>query len=235
MPHPARHSRPQIRQQEEEHALGAWCLEELGGRRAPAVHRLAEDHTEQRAEHAQQRPEATAPPMSLRQDGAHASLMAPNSGAQHMVLGASPRAAAMSLSALVLHEAHGTGTALGGGLLRDAATCRGCSSHIRGACVGLKAQDEETGAQAPASACTAAQPDPPPWALPVDRGSDACAPPVDLAALVQLTAWIKVLGELIRKQDGEDSARFVDVRARAVSVLESWAQRWYDGQAISTP
>ena len=219
MPHPARHSRPKIRQQEEEHALGAWCLEELGGRRAPAVHRLAEDHAEQRAEHAQQRPEAIAPPVSLRQDGA-----APNSGAQQLVLGASPRAAATSPSAL------------GGGLLRDAATCRGCSSHIRGACVGLnKAQDEETGAQAPASACTAAQPDPPPWALPVDRGSDACAPPVDLAALVQLTAWIKVLGELIRKQDGEDSARFVDVRARAVSVLESWAQRWYDEQAISTP
>ena len=71
-----------------------------------------------------------------------------------------------------------------------------------------------------------------PWALP-GGGSDACAPPVDLAALVQLTAWIKALGELIRMQDGEDS-RFVDVRARAVLVLESWAQRWYDGQAIPT-
>ena len=70
--------------------------------------------------------------------------------------------AATSLSALVLHEAHGTGTALGGGLLRDAATCRGSSSHIHAACVGLKAEDEETGAQAPASACTAAQPHAPP-------------------------------------------------------------------------
>ena len=68
-----------------------------------------------------------------------------------------------------------------------------------------------------------------PWALP-GGGSDACAPAVDLAALMQLTAWIKQLGELIRMQDGEDS-RFVDVRARAVLVLESWAQRWYDGQA----
>ena len=128
--------------------------------------------------------------MSLRQDGAHASLMAPNSGAQHMVLGASLRAAATSLSALVLHEAHGTGTALGGGLLRDAATCRGCSSHIRGACVGLKAQDEETGAQAPASACTAAQPDPPPWALPGGGrpGSDVCAPPVDLTVVERVAA-----------------------------------------------
>ena len=100
--------------------------------------------------------------MSLRQDGAHASRMAPHSaGAQQMVLGASPRAAATSLSALVLHEAYGTGTALGGGLLRNAATCRGSSSHIHMACVGLKAEDEETGAQAPASACSPAQPHPP--------------------------------------------------------------------------
>ena len=68
-----------------------------------------------------------------------------------------------------------------------------------------------------------------PWALP-GGGSDACAPPVDLAALVQLTAWIKALGELICMQDGDDS-RFVAMRARAVSVLESWAKRWYDGQA----
>ena len=52
-----------------------------------------------------------------------------------------------------MHEAYGTGTALGGGLLRNAATCRGSSSHIHMACVGLKAEDEETGAQAPVSAC----------------------------------------------------------------------------------
>ena len=72
-----------------------------------------------------------------------------------------------------------------------------------------------------------------PWALP-GGDSAACAHPVDLAALVQLTAWIKALGELIRMQDAEDS-RLFDVRARAVSVLESWAKRWHDGQAISTP
>ena len=65
-------------------------------------------------------------------------------------------------------------------------------------------------------------------------GSDASAPPVDLAALVQLTAWIKALSELIHMQDGADS-RFVDARERAVSVLESWVQRWYDRQAMSTP
>ena len=62
------------------------------------------------------------------------------------------------VSALKLHTVAAIhGTALGGGLLRDAATCRGSSSHIHAACVGLKAEDEETGAQAPASACTAAQ------------------------------------------------------------------------------
>ena len=162
MTHPARHSRPKDRQQVEQHALG--CLLEEIGSRAPAGHRRRKEHAEQRAEHAQQQqhPETTAPPMSLREDGAHASLTAPHSGAQQMVLGASPRAAATSLSALVLHEAYGTGTALGGGLLRNAATCRGSSSHIHTACVGLKAEDEETGAQAPASACTAAQPHPPP-------------------------------------------------------------------------
>jgi hypothetical protein len=69
-----------------------------------------------------------------------------------------------------------------------------------------------------------------PRALP-GGGSDACSPLEDLAALMQLTAWIKALGELIRMQDG---SQFVDLRARAVLVLESWAQRWYDRQAIST-
>ena len=71
-----------------------------------------------------------------------------------------------------------------------------------------------------------------PWALP--SGSDASAPPVDLVHLVQLTAWIKALSELVQMQDGADS-RFVDARERAMSVLESWVQQWYDRQAMSTP
>ena len=72
-----------------------------------------------------------------------------------------------------------------------------------------------------------------PRALP-GGDSDAfapCATLEDLAALMQLTAWIKALGELIRMQDEKDS-RLVDLRARAVSVLDAWAQRWYDGQAM---
>ena len=76
MPHPARHSRPKIRQQEEEHALGAWCLEELGGRCAPAVHRLAEDHAEQRAEHAVN--------LDLRQPSPSARLSEPCGGRRNI-------------------------------------------------------------------------------------------------------------------------------------------------------
>ena len=57
---------------------------------------------------------------------------------------------------------------------------------------------------------------------------------MDLAALVQLTAWIKALSELVHMQEGADS-RFVDARERAVSVLESWVLRWHDRHAMSTP
>ena len=176
MPHPARHSRPKARQQIDQHALGS-LLEEIGSR-APAAHRLRKEHAEQRAEHAQQQqhPETTAPRMSLRQDGAHASaspqaiatwreLMLRARDATDPPVAMRPldaRATCCGRTSDVLHEAYGTGTALGGGLLRDAATCRGSSSHIHVACVGLKAEDEETGTQAPASACTAAQPHPPP-------------------------------------------------------------------------
>ena len=58
MPHAARHSRPKARQQEEQHALGS-LLEELGGRSAPAAHRLAEDYT---ADGHSLQPEYIAPP-----------------------------------------------------------------------------------------------------------------------------------------------------------------------------
>ena len=82
MTHPARHSRPKDRQQVEQHALGG-LLEEIGSRE-PAGHRRRKEHAEQRAEHAQQQqqPETTAPPMSLRQNGAW--LTAPNGSAQQM-------------------------------------------------------------------------------------------------------------------------------------------------------
>ena len=176
MPHPARHSRPKARQQENEHMLGS-LLKEVDIHRAPAAHRLGEDHAKHREEHAH--PEATAPPMTLRRDGAHTTLTAPNRGAQQMALGASPRAVATWSEPMlraydatdlhatvgpccgrtsdVVHEAYATGTALGGALLGDAATCRGSSSHMHAACVWLKAEHDETGVQAPASASTATE------------------------------------------------------------------------------
>ena len=72
MPHPARHARHKTTHEEHQHAIGSSLLEEIGERRVPMHLRPAADHAEQRAEHAQQRPKATAPPVLLRQDGAHA-------------------------------------------------------------------------------------------------------------------------------------------------------------------
>lgn len=172
MPHPARHSRPKARQQEDEHMLGP-LLNEVGSR-----------HAKHREEHAQQHPEATAPPMTPRRDGAHATLTAHNRCAQQIVLGASPRAVAAwrapmlrthdatdlhvavrppdaratccSRTSDVPHEAYGTSTVLGGALLGDAATCRDSSSHMHAASVSLKAEHDEIAVQAPAFARTAA-------------------------------------------------------------------------------
>ena len=118
MTHPPRHSRPNARQQHDQYAVGPSLLDEVGSR-PPRRTRKAQD--EQRVEHAQQQQQHHAE-TDAEQDGAHASRMAPHSaGAQQMVLGASPRAAATSLPARVLHEAYGTGNALGGAM-GDAST-----------------------------------------------------------------------------------------------------------------
>ena len=163
MTHPARHSRPKDRQQVAQHALGD-LLEDVGSR-APAGHRRKE-HAEQQAEHAQraahaqqqQQPETTAPPMSLRQNGAYAS---PNRSALQMARPLDAPAICCGRTSDVLHEAYGMGTALGGALPCDAATCRDSSSYIDAVRVWRKAEDEQTVVQAPASACTAAEPHPP--------------------------------------------------------------------------
>ena len=92
MTHPARHSRPKERKQIDQHALGS-LLEDIGSRRRACRPEQRAEHAEQRAEHAQQQqhPETTTPPMSLRQDVAHASLTVPNRSAQQMAFDASPR------------------------------------------------------------------------------------------------------------------------------------------------
>ena len=53
----------------------------------------------------------------------------------------------------------------------------------------------------------------------------ADVPPVDLAALVQLTAWVERLDAIMRTNDGEDKV-ILNIRTRAVGVLDSWVGRW---------
>ena len=154
MTHPARHSRPKDRQQQAEHALSRDLLDAVGSP-APAGPRRKE-RAEQRAEHAQQ-PETTAPPMSLQQNGAYAW---PNRSALQMARPLDARATCCGRTSDVLHEAYDMGTALGGALPCDAATCRDSGSYIHA--VWRKAEDEQTVVQAPASACTATEPHPPP-------------------------------------------------------------------------
>ena len=70
------------------------------------------------------------------------------------------------------------------------------------------------------------------WAPPPERkcngqggGDHACAPAIDLATLLQLTAWIERLDAIMRMHDGEDEV-ILKIRTRAVGVLDSWVQRW---------
>ena len=70
------------------------------------------------------------------------------------------------------------------------------------------------------------------WAPPPERkcngqggGDHACAPAIDLATLLQLTAWIERLDAIMRMNDGEDKV-ILKIRTRAVGVLDSWVQRW---------
>ena len=70
------------------------------------------------------------------------------------------------------------------------------------------------------------------WAPPPERkcngqggGDHACAPAIDLATLLQLTAWIERLDAIMRANDGEDEV-ILNIRTRAVGVLDLWVQRW---------
>ena len=172
MTHPPHHSRPNARQQHDQYAVGASLLDEVGSR-PPRRTRKAQDeqrvehaqqqqqhHAETDAEHAQQQQqqhaETDAPAW---QEGARASLTAPNIDAQQMARLLAARATCCGRTSDVLHQAYGTDSALGGALPGDAATCRDASSHMR---VWLEAEHEETVVQAPDSACTAAEPHPPP-------------------------------------------------------------------------
>ena len=172
MTHPPRHSRPNARQQHDQYAVGPSLLDEVGSR-PPRRTRKAQDeqrvehaqqqqqhHAETDAEHAQQQQqqhaETDAPAW---QEGARASLTAPNNGAQQMARLLAARATCCGRTSDVLHQAYGTDSALGGALPGDAATCRDASSHMR---AWLQPEHVETVDQALVSACTDAEPPPPP-------------------------------------------------------------------------
>ena len=64
------------------------------------------------------------------------------------------------------------------------------------------------------------------------RGGDhACAPAADLAALLQLTAWVERLDAINHMNDGEDQV-ILKIRSRAVRVLDSWVQCRYMKHAM---
>ena len=64
-----------------------------------------------------------------------------------------------------------------------------------------------------------------------DARDDARVPPVDLTALVQLTAWVERLDGIIRMNNGEDEV-ILSIRSRAVAVLDSWVERWEVRQGL---
>ena len=64
-----------------------------------------------------------------------------------------------------------------------------------------------------------------------DGRDDARVPPVDLTALVQLTAWVEQLDGIMRMNNGEDEV-ILRIRARAVGVLDSWVGRWEVMQGV---
>ena len=65
-----------------------------------------------------------------------------------------------------------------------------------------------------------------------DGREHACAPAVDLSALLQLTAWVERLDAINHMNAGEDQV-ILKIRSRAVHVLDSWARRWYVKSAMS--
>ena len=76
------------------------------------------------------------------------------------------------------------------------------------------------------------------WAVQPERkggghgdGDHARAPAVDLAALLQLTAWVERLDAINHMNAGEDQV-IIKIRTRAVGVLDLWVQRWYARHAM---
>ena len=65
---------------------------------------------------------------------------------------------------------------------------------------------------------------PPPSSEP--ESSDGGHSEVDLAALKELTTWIREFDDIMLNDNGEDKVKLSEIRTRAVGVLDSWVQRW---------
>ena len=63
-------------------------------------------------------------------------------------------------------------------------------------------------------------------------GDHACALAVDVAALLQLTAWVEKLDAINHMNSGEDQV-IINIRSQAVGVLDVWTKRWYVKHAMS--
>ena len=63
-------------------------------------------------------------------------------------------------------------------------------------------------------------------------GDHACALAVDVAALLQLTAWVEKLDAINHMNRGEDQV-IINIRSQAVGVLDTWTKRWYVKHAMS--
>ena len=63
-------------------------------------------------------------------------------------------------------------------------------------------------------------------------GDHACALAVDVAALLQLTAWVEKLDAINHMNSGEDQV-IINTRSQAVGVLDAWTKRWYSKHAMS--
>ena len=63
-------------------------------------------------------------------------------------------------------------------------------------------------------------------------GDHACALAVDVAALLQLTAWVEKLDAINHMNSGEDQV-IINIRSQAVGVLDVWTKRWYVKHAMT--
>ena len=127
----------------------------------------------------------------------------------------------------------------------------GAASSSPSTCAGFPATPRATSPATPTGTATFAISDPtwtwrpssshlqPTWAPQPERkcgghggGDHACALAVDVAALLQLTAWVEKLDAINHMNSGEDQV-IINIRSQAVGVLDAWTKRWYATHAMT--